>query len=252
MSRIEISVVMATFNGDKYIAQQLESILSQLGEDDEIVISDDFSKDNTLALIERYADRRIRIVRPKLSLGPILNFEHALNHARGAIIVLSDQDDVWHPERIATVRKHFSHSPHNYDLLVLDSEVVDAQLRMIEPSVFKLLNAGAGLVKNIYRNTYIGCHMAFKRQLLDVAMPFPTRIPMHDVWLGLVSELLGTVTFHSVPSMKFRRTGKNFTKAHYSWHTRIMWRVNLLLSMLHLAFDRRYRAARRQMAAGQF
>lgn len=251
MSSVEISVVMATYNGENYIVQQLESILPQLNVNDEVVISDDYSMDNTISLIESLSDSRVRIVRPNFSKGPIFNFENALYHARGQIMILSDQDDVWHPMRVEVIREYFSKSPYAYDLLVLDSEVVDEQLRMIQPSVFKLLNAGAGLAKNIYRNTYIGCHMAFKRKLLELAMPFPGRIPMHDVWLGLVSELVGAVSFRPGPSMMFRRTGKNFTKAHYSWPTRFCWRLNLISSLLRLALGERCLGARKKWLTGK-
>ncbi len=238
MSEINVSIVMATYNGDTYIFEQMQSILKQLGDEDEVIVSDDHSSDATASLIQGLADRRIRVVKPPMPQGPIFNFDHGLAHARGSIVVLSDQDDVWLPGRLAVIRDYFSKSPHTYDLLVLDSEVVDESLQTIEPSVFNLLNAGVGLLKNIYRNTYIGCHMAFKRALLDVATPFPRRIPMHDVWLGLASELVGQVTFRPGRSMLFRRTGKNYTKSKYPWHTRITWRLNLVAALLRFALSK--------------
>lgn len=241
MPEIKVSVVMAAYNGEKYIADQMRSILEQLSDDDELIVSDDHSGDATVSLIQGLADKRIRVVRPATPQGPIFNFEHGLTHARGSIVVLSDQDDVWLPGRMAVIRDYFAKSPHAYDLLVLDSEVVDENLRTIEPSVFKLLNAGVGLFKNVFRNTYIGCHMAFKRTLLDVAMPFPRKISMHDVWLGLASEMVGQVTFRPGRSMLFRRTGKNYTKSRYPWHTRITWRLSLVAILLIFALSKQYR-----------
>lgn len=237
-----ISVVMAAYNGELYIDQQIRSILSQLGADDEIIISDDHSSDSTIDLIEALQDSRIKLVFPDDSRGPIANFEHGLTHATKAVVVLSDQDDIWLPDRIDAIRTHFKNSRSPFDLLVLNSRVVDEQLEPIEPSVFRLIHCGPGLLKNIYRNTYIGCHMAFRRSLLSVAIPFPRRIPMHDVWLGLVSELMGVVTFRAEPSMLFRRTGKNFTKVRYSWMTRIFWRLNLVLELLRFVLFRRRKA----------
>lgn len=238
-SSVRISVVMATFNGEKYLLAQLESILTQLAEDDELIVTDDHSTDGTLALIEAMHDARIKVVKPAVARGPIANFEHGLSHASREIVVLADQDDVWLPGRVATIRAHFVRAECSHDLLVLDSRVVDEKLSTIEPSVFRLLDAGAGLLKNVYRNTYIGCHMAFKRALLEVALPFPRKIPMHDVWLGLVSERVGPVTFLEGPSMLFRRTGKNFTKARYSWLARLTWRANLSVNLLKFMLRRR-------------
>ncbi len=227
-----ISVVMATYNGDLYVIQQIKSILLQLGAGDEVIVSDDHSTDSTIDLIAELQDSRIKLVFPAVSRGPIANFEHGLIHATKEVVVLSDQDDVWLPGRLDIIRNHFKKSRFPFDLLVLNSHVVDGQLETIEPSVFQLVGCGPGILKNLYRNTYIGCHMAFRRSLLTVALPFPHRIPMHDVWLGLVSELMGSVTFHAEPSMLFRRTGKNFTKARYTWKTRILWRLNLVLYLM--------------------
>lgn len=244
-----ISVVMATYNGEKYIEQQLLSILSQLASDDEMIVSDDHSKDGTLYIVARLADARIKVVKPSVPQGPIHNFEHALGCATKDIVVLSDQDDVWLENRVAEIRDHFERSTAEYDLLVLDSRVVDQHLKIVEPSVFALLNAGGGLIKNIYRNTYIGCHMAFKRKLLDVALPFPSHISMHDVWLGLVSEMVGSVKFQPGPSMLFRRTGNNFTKPKYPWRVRILWRLYLLVYIARL-FVTRPGIVQRRLAKG--
>jgi glycosyltransferase involved in cell wall biosynthesis len=229
---------MATYNGEKYIEQQLLSILSQLASDDEVIISDDHSKDATLGIVANLADARVKVVRPSTPQGPIHNFEHALGYATKDVVVLSDQDDVWLEHRAAEIRNYFRNSIAKYDLLVLDSFVVDQHLKVVEPSVFALLEAGSGLFKNIYRNTYIGCHMAFRRKLLDVALPFPAHISMHDVWLGLVSELMGPVKFLPGPSMLFRRTGNNFTKPKYPWRVRILWRFYLLAYIARLVVTR--------------
>ena len=238
MKSQNISVIMATYNGEMYVEQQLLSILSQLEPDDEIIVSDDHSKDRTLDIFVRLADARIKVVKPDVPRGPIRNFEHALGYATKNIIVLSDQDDVWLENRISEIRAHFYRSTAEYDLLVLDSRVVNQHLEVIEPSVFTLLDAGTGLIKNIYRNTYIGCHMAFRRKLLEVATPFPSHVSMHDVWLGLVSELMGPVKFLPEVSMLFRRTGNNFTKPKYPWKTRIQWRFFLMVYLARLCIMR--------------
>ena len=103
-----ISVVMATYNGAKYLAEQIDSILVQLTDNDEIIVSDDCSTDNTVDILHSYKDGRLRVIRTTGNLGPIRNFEYALSHARNNIIVLSDQDDQWLPDRLEEVRRHFS------------------------------------------------------------------------------------------------------------------------------------------------
>ncbi len=91
---MKISVCLASYNGEKYIAEQLESILKQLGERDELIISDDSSTDQTLAIIDRFHDRRLRVFPGNSFYNPIFNFENALKQATGEVIALSDQDDV--------------------------------------------------------------------------------------------------------------------------------------------------------------
>ena len=117
----KISVVMATYNGELYLIQQIQSILTQLGSDDEIIISDDHSTDKSISLIEALHDPRIKLVFPAVPRGPIANFEYGLMHATKAVVVLSDQDDVWLPGRLDAIRSHFISSRHPFDLLVLNS-----------------------------------------------------------------------------------------------------------------------------------
>lgn len=231
---VAISVVIATYNGERYLREQMDSIVGQLGAADELVVSDDHSTDSTRTILSGYEAEGITIVDTEGRLGPIRNFEHALRFARGEIIVLADQDDVWLPGRLDRIREYFAASGSRYDLLVLDSDIVDGALNTTQGSLFSLLSAGTGFVKNIVRNTYVGCHMAFRHELLDIALPFPPSIPMHDVWLGLVSESVGPVTFAPGKTMLFRRYGNNHTQPHYPLRTRLYWRAGLVLSLLKL------------------
>jgi glycosyltransferase involved in cell wall biosynthesis len=238
---VGISVVMTTYNGSRYLRSQIDSIILQLNAEDELLISDDRSSDKTLDILREYASDQVRIIETSGNLGPIRNFEYALAQAQGSVIVLSDQDDVWLEGRLTRVRNHFSENTMPYGLLVLDSDIVDGDLKPTLGSLFELLSAGPGLMKNILRNTYVGCHMAFRRQLLDVAMPFPRAIPMHDVWLGLVSESLGPVTFEPGATMLFRRSGENYTQSRYSTIQRVTWRIGLMTSLVQLRLSARFR-----------
>lgn len=235
---ISISVCMATCNGARYLREQLESILVQLGPDDELVVSDDASNDDTLAIVRSYVDPRLRVLAGNAFGSPVRNFEHALRQARGEILVLSDQDDRWNPGRLDLVRQLLAGKGDRVALIMMDGELVDAAGQPLGGSVFERDHAGAGLCKNIYANTYSGCCMAFSRALLEIALPFPRQVPMHDVWLGLLAELFGEVEFVPIRTICHRRHGGNASyRATSRWlqvRRRFWLVVNLLGRYLHI------------------
>jgi glycosyltransferase involved in cell wall biosynthesis len=212
---LKISVCMATKNGGEFIREQLESILIQMQPDDEIVISDDSSTDSTLDIIAGFTDSRIRLFKNNTFYDPRWNFENALKNSSGDVLILSDQDDVWLDNKIAVIRDIFKGSRSPVHLVVLDAYVCDSTGTIIEDSLFHTIKAGKGVVKNIFDNTYVGCCMAFSRPLLEIALPFPQRIPMHDMWLGLLAELFGTVKFVNVKTMCYRRHAANMTELKF-------------------------------------
>jgi len=207
----KISVCMATHNGEKYIKRQLDSILIQLTQDDEVVISDDSSSDRTLDIIKGFSDYRIRLYENNTFSSPIFNIENALKKASGEIIVLSDQDDVWLNKKIAVIKREFTGASAGIKLIVLDGHIVDEHETVMHESIFERINSGEGLLKNIYNNTYMGCCMAFSRDLLEIALPFPRDIPMHDMWLGLLAELFGKVKFVREKTIMYRRHAESVT-----------------------------------------
>ncbi|WP_200864754.1 glycosyltransferase family 2 protein [Arcticibacter svalbardensis] len=201
---------MATYNGALYIKPQIESILKQLHADDELIISDDSSTDNTLEVIKAVCDSRVIILEGNRFRDPIKNFEHALKSARGVFIFLSDQDDVWIDgkyEKMLTVLEEF-------DLVVSDSIIVDENLAVLHPSFFAYFGSGKGILKNMIRSTYYGSCMAFRQNVLKLAMPFPdTKEIGHDLWIGLVAELTGRVCFLTQPMLLYRRHKNTFSSA---------------------------------------
>lgn len=226
-----ISVCLASYNGGAYIFEQVSSILAQLTAEDEVVVSDDGSSDGTLGVIHRINDPRIRVLQgPRQGL--IANFQNALLHARGEVIILSDQDDVWLPGRLASVVPHLQY----HDLVVCDCKVVDSGLNLISPSFYALKGSGAGLIKNLISNSYQGCCMAFQRRVIDLALPFPVNVPMHDWWLGLVAELYGRVLFLPQAGLLYRRHDANQSSTAQASTTdlvtRIQWRFGLIVSLI--------------------
>ena len=180
-----ISVCIATRNGSRYVGEQLSSVLIQLGPSDEVIVSDDASSDNTLQIVEAFNDPRIRIIRREHSLGIVENFEASLRASKGDLIFLADQDDVWLPGKVETLSKHLRYN----DLVISDCQLVNNSLTPLESTSKRKLRQHKGLLRNLIKNSYMGCCMAFNRNVLEKALPFPKDIPMHDVWIGLVAEM---------------------------------------------------------------
>ncbi|MBS5714094.1 MAG: glycosyltransferase family 2 protein [[Eubacterium] rectale] len=203
-----ISVCVAAFNGEKYIEEQILSVLRNLDSQDEIIISDDGSSDRTRKIVDDLAekDRRIRIIDgPRKGL--IKNFENAIVHSKGDIIFLCDQDDVWKDNKVKTVLDIFGNT--DCTLVMHDACIVDSNLRILGCSFFEFKKCKKGYWRNLIKNSYIGCCMAFKRSILDYAIPFPDNIPMHDQWIGLLSERVGKVEFCNEQLLLYRRHSNN-------------------------------------------
>jgi glycosyltransferase involved in cell wall biosynthesis len=230
----KISICMATRDGEKHIKQQLESILTQLSPDDEVIISDDSSTDKTVTIIKDFRDPRIRILEHNRFYSPIFNIENALKRASGGIIVLADQDDIWLENKISVIRREMAGIHEGIHLVVLDGYMVDESESVIRDSVFAHNRSGKGLLKNIYDNTYMGCCMAFSRDLLKIALPFPKHLPMHDMWLGILAELFGEVDFIPEKTILYRKHPMSVTKLHRQWDVprQIMRRYHLVTSLL--------------------
>jgi len=228
-----LSVCMATWNGGRWVREQLSSILEQLGPGDEVVVSDDRSTDDTLAVVGSFGDPRIRVIEGPAAGSAMRNFEHALRHARGELVALSDQDDVWFPGRVARIRERLAARRTPIHLVVLDAQVTDEAGRVTEESLFRRIGARPGLLRNVYDNTYVGACLAFSRELVELALPFPSGLPMHDMWLGLLAEIHGGVEFVPGPMMAYRRhpgAQTNFRRAFIPV-TQIRRRLNLAFNL---------------------
>jgi len=201
---MKVSVCIATYNGEKYIHQQLVSILSQLSANDEVIISDNCSTDSTGVVISSFDDPRIKFH----TFGErnlISNFENALSRATGDVIFLADQDDVWMVGKVARIMRELE----IFDVVMTDCRVVDEQLNVLHDSLFEFTKPRVGILRNLVKNPYTGCCMAFNRKVLDAALPFPNNLPMHDWWIGLVGEVVGSVKFIDEPFILYRRHSCN-------------------------------------------
>lgn len=183
-----ISVCMATYNGEKFIKEQIDSILCQLSDTDELIISDDHSTDSTRGIIKAYNDNRIKLYLNGLEKGVTHNFENALLHTKGNIIFLADQDDVWLPNKIKEL-SDFLIDGH-YDVVTGNCALTDANLHIVQPGYYeKQSPLDKSVWGNFVKNLWLGSCMAFKRKVLLATLPFPKRMAAHDLWIALYSQL---------------------------------------------------------------
>lgn len=220
-----ISVCLASFNGERYIREQIESILRS-PKISELIISDDGSSDATLAVVASIADPRIKLLKGP-GKGLIRNFEFLLEQAHGDYIFLSDQDDIWLDNKVDVTLEWLK----TVDLVVSDCKVVDSRGQLLHESFFVLRHSSPGVIKNLARNSFLGCCMAFRRSVLSRSLPFPANIPMHDWWLGLLAAMTGRVAFVDEAMVLYRRHGGNASdtsgKSSASKVQQLVWRLSL-------------------------
>lgn len=227
-----VSVVMATYNGKQYLAEQLSSVLAELLPDDELIIVDDGSQDGTLELLDSLESPAVRIVRNLTNAGVLATFERGLLLSSKEIIFLCDQDDVWLPGKRAAFVDAFERDPRTL-VVVSDAQLIDASGSVTAPS-FMATRGGfrGGILSTLVRNRYLGCAMALRRELLFAALPIPRWVPMHDMWLGALGSILGRVHYIPVPLMQYRRHGGNVSPSRrQGWSRMLRWRLALLLAL---------------------
>lgn len=236
-----ISVCIATYNGSPFILTQLRSILPQLGQDDEIIVSDDGSSDDTVPKVQSLNDERIHIVKGPGLGSPIPNFENALRHAKGDYIFLSDQDDKWIDGKVRISLKPLQAG--TCDCVVTDCAVTDEALRVTHPSFYMHNHTRPNRYYNLLvKNGYIGGCMAFTRRVLNECLPFPADTPMHDLWIGNVAAFYFHVTFLPDVCSYFRRYGNNVStsgfKSDKPLFIRLLYRYRTLRSLLRMRSGR--------------
>jgi glycosyltransferase involved in cell wall biosynthesis len=207
---VKLSVCMAAHNGSRYIHEQIASILPQLGKRDELIVVDDASGDNTTALIESFGDGRVRVMRNVQNVGAVRSFERAVQLASGDIIFLSDQDDIWHSDKVRAFITRFAADP-TVTLVIGNGELIDADGRPLGERIYSNGSFATGVLANLLKNRYQGAAMAFRREVAEVALPFPKGIPMHDSWIGLVNAIIGKAAYLDEPLLLYRRHGSNST-----------------------------------------
>ena len=207
-----VSVALGTYNGEKYLKEQIDSILNQTYRNIELVITDDCSTDNTPVILREYADKydNVHVYFNEKNLGLVRNFEKAIKYVQGEYIAFADQDDIWLPEKIQRLVDNIGDNM----LIYSDSAYIDAESNLMGKKIsdYRHLIAGKNLYTSIAESgLWVAAHsMIFRRELLDLALPFPNAPHLnHDGWMAYIAMLKGTIAFIPEVLVLYRQHGYN-------------------------------------------
>ena len=243
-----ISVVMATYNGERYLRPQLDSILRQLGKDDELIISDNYSSDMTVEIINSYNDERIKLfqitpdkrllkTRHGIEKNITNNFENALKHCHGDYIFFADQDDVWKENKISIMLEYLK----RYDLVMSNTTTIDGEDNILLEKLYQRNPLQKGILSFRAR----GCLLGMSRKLINAFLPVPKSVVSHDLWAGILAEYMHSYFFIDEPLILHRRNIGNVStdvsqKSHNTLFYKIYYRLNLLINgFIRLKIQRR-------------
>jgi glycosyltransferase involved in cell wall biosynthesis len=242
---------MATYNGEKYIKKQIDSILCQLESNDELIISDDGSTDTTVEIIKSYQDNRIKLLfhrrdncfltKPAVAfIFAAKNFENSLRYARGDYIFLSDQDDVWEKNKINVMGSLLLYS----DLVMCNFSLIDDSDKVLKEAFLNKNPVSKSYFKNLLTTPFLGCTMAFSKKMLNCCLPIPNSAIGHDFWIGcLICAIGGKYTYFENPLHRYRKHGHNVSPGTSGSKNTLLFKITyriaftfqILLRMLKIA-----------------
>lgn len=219
----EIDIVLATFNGERYLKEQINSIQKNGGYKELVarfIIVDDGSTDKTVAIIKSFQSDDLKIelhCNKSEKSGPMQNFEFGINLTSAEYIMLSDQDDVWLSNKIQCTFDEANQQSEEAKsapfVIFSDLKIVDEHLLEISHSYFSHKKMPKTWHENfdnlLQQNAISGCTMLFNRKLINIALPMPEKAYMHDWWLSLVAKKFGRVVFIDVPLLLYRQHAFN-------------------------------------------
>lgn len=208
---IKISIALSTYNGARFLIQQLDSLLCQTCMPLEIVVVDDCSSDQTYSILQTYQQKYshlFRVYRNEHNIGFVASFQKAMGLCRGTFIALCDQDDIWLPRKLEILLCHIG----NKDLVFSDAMLVDDKDIVLENSMFKFIgrHAKTDFLSLLFANTVTGCTLMFRKHLLDTsAFPIPSNFYAHDHYLALVAILRQGIVFCPDALLQYRQHDLN-------------------------------------------
>ena len=249
----EVSICMATFNGEAFLEKQLISIFHQMTVNDELILVDDCSTDNTVdiaeALIKQFTITAT-IIRNGANKGHVGTFEKAIEMANGQIIVMSDQDDLWPLGRLDAIKHSLTAS--DIKLIAGKSQLIDKCDRFIRNpeihKIYSLKNYGTifGLVLMFFgRQGYYGCAMAFKKEFKKVLLPFPSFVYAHDIWIAICANVFGCVGHLDRVVVNRRVHNNNTSLRTNSIAKKILFRLKFVALIISALFRRLSYASRK-------
>lgn len=219
-ARLSLSIAMATYNGERYIGEQLDSIARQTRLPDELVISDDASTDATVSVVQNFARRAPFSVRLQINrerLGSTRNFEVAITTCCGEIIFLCDQDDIWYPDKIARIEECFVHDLE-VGAVFTDADVVDQDLNPLRLRLWKKIRfssqeqariAARDATTVLLKHPVVtGATMAFRSVYRDLVLPIPD-VWVHDAWISLLIGATSHLAALPAPLVAYRQHSAN-------------------------------------------
>jgi glycosyltransferase involved in cell wall biosynthesis len=229
LNKAAVDILMATYNGEAFVSQQIESILAQDYPHIRIVIRDDCSTDGTRAILEAYKQKhpsRIVLLTGEKRLGVRGNFSCLMGHAIANYVMFADQDDIWQREKVKKTLEKMEELESRFSsekplLVHTDLTVVNQDLKVIAPSFWRYTQINAPRIKSLNRllvqPAVTGCTVMINRSLLKLAWPIPQNCVMHDSWLALVCAAFGQVEALPYASVLYRQHSKNSVGAAKFW-----------------------------------
>ena len=215
-----MSVALCTFQGERFLAEQLESIAAQTMPPAELILCDDGSTDATLDIAARFAATTpfpVRLSRNPANLGVAGNFSRAISLCQGSVVALADQDDVWVPTKLERLAAALDEHP-SAGAAFSDAELVDGSLRPLAGRMFDVtrftparrrrFRAGRALEVLLARNVVCGATLVFRSSLRDLLLPIPTT-GLHDMWLSTLLAAVTEVVVVDEPLVRYRQHGGN-------------------------------------------
>jgi rhamnosyltransferase len=218
-----VDILLSTYNGSKYLAEQIASLQAQSASDWRLLVRDDGSNDGTVEILHQLAalDPRIHIVaddEPAASnLGASRSFCELLKQVEAPYFMFCDQDDVWHPSKVEKTLKQLELLDGAPALVFSDLRIVDSKLQQLSPSFMQYQRfdpqAGMNFRRLVMQNHVVGCTLGANRALLELSglryQPIPAAAMMHDWWLALVAAALGKMAYIDTPTIDYRQHANN-------------------------------------------
>ena len=212
-----ISVIVATYNGQRYIKEQIDSVFEQSYGNFEVIVFDDCSSDNTVEILKCYENRKnFSLTINSKNLGLVKNFEKAMLASNGKYIAFSDQDDVWEIDKLEKLRSSIGNSGLIYsNAKIIDENGISTNLSLSDTSPFHSLKSGdSSLFKAIlFQGVAWGCTMLITRKVANLSIPFPLVSKNHDWWVSLVAYRNGGIKYHRESLTCYRHHENNFSRA---------------------------------------